>query len=80
MRQAHGEVISELLAGGAGAGLFTAFASVAKAKMEATTQREKNKQDTETERLRIAPQERIDGLQATSGQLSAADTDDLTQE
>ncbi|WP_328952516.1 hypothetical protein OG778_36365 (plasmid) [Streptomyces sp. NBC_00184] len=65
-RQSQGEIINEVLAGGAVAASFTAAASVAKAKIEATTQRERNKQDTETERLRIASQERIAGLQAAS--------------
>ena len=79
-RQSQGEIINEILAGGAVAASFTAVASVAKAKIEATTQREKNKQDTETERLRIASQERIAGVQAASGQLSTADTDDTVDD
>lgn len=78
-RQSQGEIINEVLASGAIAASFTAVAGVAKAKIEATTQREKNKQETETERLRIASQERIAGLQAASGQFPAADADNTAE-
>ncbi|WP_330242433.1 hypothetical protein [Streptomyces sp. NBC_00525] len=76
-RQSRAEIVNEILAGGAVAASFTAGAAVLKAKLEATTQREKNRMDTETERLRIASDERIAGLQARSGRqpLPAADAD-----
>ncbi|MFJ9180659.1 hypothetical protein [Streptomyces sp. NPDC102360] len=68
-RAAEPEIVNEILAGGAVAASFTAAASVAKAKLEATTQRRKNDLDAETERLRIASEERIAGFQAMSGQV-----------
>nr|BFD88335.1 hypothetical protein StreXyl84_77360 [Streptomyces sp. Xyl84] len=75
-RQSQGEIINEILAGGAVAASFTAGAAVVKARLEATTQREKNKLDAETERLRIASNERIAGLQAmTRQQLPAAEAE-----
>ncbi|GAA2990283.1 hypothetical protein JCM13580A_63650 [Streptomyces drozdowiczii] len=76
-RQSQAEIVNEILAGGAVAASFTAAAAVLKAKLEATTQREKNRMDMEIERLRIASHERIAGLQARSGQqLPAADVND----
>ncbi|WP_329021922.1 hypothetical protein [Streptomyces sp. NBC_01423] len=76
-RQSQAEIVNEILAGGAVAASFTAAAAVLKAKLEATTQREKNRMDMEIERLRIASHERIAGLQARSGQqLPAADAND----
>lgn len=63
-RQAEPELLNELLAGGAVAASFTAGAAVAKAKIEATTQRRKIDRDNETERLRIASEERIAWFQA----------------
>ncbi|NED14580.1 hypothetical protein [Streptomyces sp. SID9124] len=76
-RQSQAEIVNEILAGGAVAASFTAAAAVLKAKLEATTQREKNRMDMEIERLRIASHERIAGLQARSGQpLPAAEADD----
>ncbi|MET7666403.1 hypothetical protein ABZS99_48440 [Streptomyces sp. NPDC005463] len=63
-RQAEPELLNEILAGGAVAASFTAAATVAKAKIEATTQRRKDDLDAETERLRIASEERIAGVQA----------------
>ncbi|WP_405896215.1 hypothetical protein OG242_00490 [Streptomyces sp. NBC_00727] len=74
-RQSQAEIVNEILAGGAVAASFTAGAAVFKAKLEATTQREKNRMDTEIERLRIASNERIAGLQARR-QLPAADVND----
>ncbi|MGD6747208.1 hypothetical protein ACOKM3_35875 [Streptomyces sp. BH106] len=69
-RAAEPEIVNEILAGGAVAASFTAAATVAKAKIEATTQRRKNDLDAETERLRIAAEERIAGFQSVSGQAS----------
>lgn len=63
-RGATPELINEILAGGAVAASFTAAATVAKARIEATTQRLKNEQDAETEQQRIASQERTAALQA----------------
>lgn len=63
-RQAQGEIVNEVLAGGAMAASFTAVASITKAKLEATTQRRKNDLDAETQRLKIASDERVAGLQA----------------
>lgn len=63
VRGAEAEIVNEILAGGAVAASFTAAASVAKAKIEATTERRKNDLDAETERLRITSQERIAHLQ-----------------
>ncbi|MCX4722829.1 hypothetical protein OG760_30250 [Streptomyces sp. NBC_00963] len=62
-RQAEPELINEILAGGAVAASFTAAAGVAKAKIEATTQRRKNDLDADTQRLKIASDERIAMLQ-----------------
>ncbi|WP_372350921.1 hypothetical protein [Streptomyces sp. KL116D] len=67
-RGAEPEIANEILAGGAVAASFTAAASIAKAKIEATTQRRKNHLDAETERMRIAADERIAGLQAMRAQ------------
>ncbi|MFJ8827678.1 hypothetical protein ACIREE_38805 [Streptomyces sp. NPDC102467] len=67
-RSAEPEIVNEILAGGAVAASFTAAASVAKAKIEATTQRRKNDLDAETERLRIASEERVAGIQAMRAQ------------
>ncbi|MCG7527236.1 hypothetical protein MHW47_22685 [Streptomyces sp. OfavH-34-F] len=76
-RQSQAEIVNEILAGGAVAASVTAAAAVVKARLEATTQREKNRMDMEIERLRIASQERIAGLQARGGQqLPAADAND----
>ncbi|WP_152648500.1 hypothetical protein [Streptacidiphilus anmyonensis] len=52
-RSAEPGLINELLAGGAVAASFTAASTVAKAKIEATTQRRKNELDAEIERTRI---------------------------
>ncbi|MFE5197939.1 hypothetical protein ACFQ93_30080 [Streptomyces sp. NPDC056601] len=68
-RAAEPEIVNEILAGGAVAASFTAAASVAKAKMEATTQRRKHDLDAETERLRIESTERIAGFQAMTGKV-----------
>ncbi|MFE4720096.1 hypothetical protein ACFRLW_27470 [Streptomyces sp. NPDC056728] len=68
-RAAEPEIVNEILAGGAVAASFTAGASVAKAKLEATTQRRKNELDAETERLRIASDERIAGMQTVRAQV-----------
>ncbi|WP_260868134.1 hypothetical protein [Streptomyces sp. SLBN-134] len=68
-RQSKAEIVNEILAGGAIAASVTAAASVAKAKIEATTQRRKNDLDAETERLRIASEERIAGIQAMRAQV-----------
>lgn len=77
MRQSQAEIVNEILAGGAVAASVTAAAAVVKARLEATTQREKNRMDMEIERLRIASQERIAGLQARGGQqLPVADAND----
>lgn len=65
-RQAEPELMNEILAGGAVAASFTAAAGIAKAKIEATTQRRKNELDAETERLRIESEERIARLQAAA--------------
>ncbi|MBY8888533.1 hypothetical protein K7472_27365 [Streptomyces sp. PTM05] len=51
-------LINELITGGAVAASFTAAASVAKARIEATTQRRKNELDAEVRREQIASQER----------------------
>jgi hypothetical protein len=75
-RAAEPEIVNEILAGGAVAASFTAAAGVAKAKIEATTQRRKNDLDAETERLRIAAEERIAGFQAVSGQASEIESAD----
>lgn len=74
-RQVEPELLNEILAGGAVAASFTAAASVAKAKIEATTQRQKNDLDAETERLKIASNERIAGFQATTAQAETEDTE-----
>ncbi|MET9532754.1 MULTISPECIES: hypothetical protein [unclassified Streptomyces] len=63
-RQAKPELINELLAGGTVAASFTAAASVAKAKIEATTQRRKDELGAGNERLRIESQERTATRQA----------------
>ncbi|PWI42455.1 hypothetical protein [Streptomyces sp. ICBB 8177] len=52
------DLINELVTGGAVAASFTAAASVAKARIEATTQRRKNELDAEVQREQIASQER----------------------
>jgi uncharacterized protein (DUF697 family) len=52
-------VFSEIFAGGAVAASVTAAATVAKAKIEATTQRRRDAMDTETQRLKIASDERV---------------------
>lgn len=81
LRQSQAEIVNEILAGGAVAASVTAAAAVVKARLEATTQREKNRMDMEIERLRIASQERIAGLQARGGQqLPAADANDEESE
>lgn len=67
-RQARAEIVNEILAGGAVAASVTAAASVAKAKIEATTQRRKIDLDAETQRLKIASDERIAGFQALRAQ------------
>ncbi|MFE2157096.1 hypothetical protein ACFW9M_04695 [Streptomyces lydicus] len=71
-RQSKPELFSEILASGAVAASVTAAATVAKAKIEATTQRHKDKLEAETQRLKIASDERIAALQARA-QLDAAD-------
>ncbi|MFZ3570611.1 hypothetical protein ACOKM5_27145 [Streptomyces sp. BH097] len=68
-RGAEPEIVNEILAGGAVAASFTAAASIAKAKLEATTQRQKNTLDAETERLRIESNERIAGFQGMTAQV-----------
>ncbi|MGW5773120.1 hypothetical protein ACWEVY_28710 [Streptomyces longwoodensis] len=47
-------------------GTVAAAATVAKAKIEATTQRLKNEQDAETARLKIESDERVAGVQAAA--------------
>ncbi|MGP3775460.1 hypothetical protein ACTWJ8_32035 [Streptomyces sp. SDT5-1] len=74
-RGAEPEIVNEVLAGGAVAASFTALTGIAKAKMEATTQRRKNDQDTETERLRIESNERIEDLRAMRPQAQSADAE-----
>ncbi|MFD7868753.1 hypothetical protein [Streptomyces sp. NPDC059783] len=66
-RQSEAGLINEILAGGAVAASVTAAASVARAKLEATTQRRKDTLEAETERLRIASDERVARLQARHG-------------
>jgi hypothetical protein len=57
-RSSEPAIFDQLVAGGAVAASFTAAASVAKAKVEATTQRRKNELDAEVRREEIAAQER----------------------
>ncbi|MGP3775459.1 hypothetical protein ACTWJ8_32030 [Streptomyces sp. SDT5-1] len=74
-RQAVPELLNEILAGGAVAASFTAAAGIAKAKLEATTQRQKNTLDAETERLRIESNERIASFQGMRAQIQSEDAE-----
>ncbi|WP_405686110.1 hypothetical protein OG204_18830 [Streptomyces sp. NBC_01387] len=67
-RGAVPQILNEILASGAVASSFAAAASIAKAKIEATTQRRKNDLDAEIERLRIASEERIAGFRPMTAQ------------
>ncbi|MGW0682896.1 hypothetical protein ACWD2L_05980 [Streptomyces sp. NPDC002754] len=74
-RGAEPEIVNEILAGGAVASSFAAAASVAKAKLEATTQRRKNDLDADNERRRIESNERIAGFQGMTAQTEVEGTD-----
>ncbi|WP_330334556.1 hypothetical protein OHS33_35570 [Streptomyces sp. NBC_00536] len=64
-RQAEPELFNEILAGGAIAASVTAAATVAKAKIDANTQRRRDETDAETQRLKIESDERVAKFQAT---------------
>ncbi|MFE5178839.1 hypothetical protein [Streptomyces sp. NPDC056634] len=72
LRQSKPELFNEVLASGAVAASLTAAATVAKAKIEATTQRHKDELEAQTQRLKIASDERIAGFQARA-QIDPAD-------
>jgi hypothetical protein len=62
-RSSEPGIVDELITGGAVAASFTAAAAIAKAKVEATTERRRNALDAETKRLEIESQERQATLQ-----------------
>ncbi|MET7931544.1 hypothetical protein ABZT43_48605 [Streptomyces sp. NPDC005349] len=79
-RQAEPEITNEALASGALAASVTASvtaaATVFKAKIEATTQRRKDDLEAETQRLKIASDERVAGFQAMRMQDEDGEPDD----
>ncbi|MFI9187505.1 hypothetical protein ACIGXG_35455 [Streptomyces goshikiensis] len=70
-RQAEPELLNEILAGGAIAASVTAAATVAKAKIDANTQRLRDAADAEIQRLKIESDERVAKFQATKAAQSA---------
>ncbi|WP_328335832.1 hypothetical protein [Streptomyces sp. NBC_00455] len=62
-RSSEPAIFDELITGGTVAASFTAAAAIAKAQIEATTQRRRNALDAETKRLEIESQERQGILQ-----------------
>ncbi|WP_328380647.1 hypothetical protein OHB13_38145 (plasmid) [Streptomyces sp. NBC_00440] len=62
-RSSEPAIFDELITGGTVAASFTAAAAIAKAQIEATTQRRRNALDAETKRLEIESQERQGTLQ-----------------
>lgn len=70
-RQAEPELFNEILASGAVAASVTAAATVAKAKIDATTQRRRDALDAETQRFKIESDERVAKFQATKEAQSA---------
>ena len=77
-RAAEPEIVNEILAGGAVAASFTATASIAKAHIEAKTQRRKNELDSANEQRRIESNERIAGMKAMTGQLDVSERTEVT--
>ncbi|MFE4720095.1 hypothetical protein ACFRLW_27465 [Streptomyces sp. NPDC056728] len=65
------QLLNEILASGALASSFAAAATIAKAKIEATTQRQKNELDAETQRRKIDSDERVAVFQVMRAQVEA---------